>query len=240
MKLISCLVAVALVILAGGCGGSSTATPSSSSSTVPPKCPNPEGGDCLGKLAAGTYSTQFFTPKLTYTVPTGWSNFEDGGGNFLLVPSRGRLAGVDPGTSDYISVYTSVEAEQNVCREGVPVPGVPHTPTGLAQWIGKHPGLNSTAPKPVAVGGLHGIVLDITLAKGAGIKCPHSPKSVGLMAGLSPSGFDHGLNAGLRMRLYLLSYNHGALAIEVDDVPGGGSHLAEYDALIKHLRFSQT
>ena len=32
---------------------------------------------------------------------------------------------------------------------------------------------------------------------------------------------------GLRLRLYLLAYGGVALAIEVDDVRGGGTHLAE-------------
>ena len=74
-------------------------------------CPNSEGGQCLGKLKAGTHKTVVFRPTLTYTVPAGWTNFEDTPGNFLLVPARGALPGVNAGTSDFIGVYTSVAAE---------------------------------------------------------------------------------------------------------------------------------
>jgi hypothetical protein len=181
-----------------------------------------------------------FSPTLTYTVPAGWSNFEDTPGNFLLVPRRGSLAGVNPGTSDYIGVYTSVAAEKTACASNVLAPGVPKTPVGIAKWIGTHPGLLSTPPVKVEIGHLHGVVVDIAEAKGAGLKCVGipGPRYVAVMTGLNPSGLDHGVIPGLRLRLYLLSFGGGTLAIEVDDVPGGGSHLAEYSALIKHFQFA--
>jgi hypothetical protein len=68
-------------------------------------CPNPEGQQCLGKLTPGTYKTVVFSPTITYTVPKGWRNFEDTPGNFLLVPSRGDLPGVNAGTSDFVGIY---------------------------------------------------------------------------------------------------------------------------------------
>jgi hypothetical protein len=249
MRLLSCLIVVvgAIVILAGGrdrpAPSAAAAAPPVTGSALPassqPKCPYREGEDCLGKLDPGTYTTQLFTPKLTYTVPAGWTNLADAGGNFVLAPDRSTPAGVNRGMADYVGVYTSVEAEQNVCRASVPTPGVPHTPAGLARWIHRHPGVRSTTPKPATIGGLSGFVLDITLAKGGGITCPSLPgrKGVGLITGLLPSNFDHRVTTGRRMRLYLLAYNHGALGIEIEDDRGGGDHLAEYDALVHHLRF---
>ena len=158
MRLLSCLIVVvgAIVILAGGrdrpAPSAAAAAPPVTGSALPassqPKCPYREGEDCLGKLDPGTYTTQLFTPKLTYTVPAGWTNLADAGGNFVLAPDRSTPAGVNRGMADYVGVYTSVEAEQNVCRASVPTPGVPHTPAGLARWIHRHPGVRSTTPKP--------------------------------------------------------------------------------------------
>ncbi len=237
------------LLVAAGCGGSSSSgsssqpastPPPSGAQSSPPPCPNPEGDACLGPISAGTYTTTVFSPKLTYTVPAGWSNFEDTPGNFLLVPSRGKLPGVNAGTSDYIGVYTSVVAEKTACTPYLGVPGVAATPAGIAKWIRANPGLRSTAPKAVTIGHLHGIVLDITQTKGAGLKCPAipGPRYVAVMMGVTPSGLDHGVIPGLRMRLYLLSYGSGALAIEVDDVRGGGTHLPEYSAVVRRFRFA--
>ena len=64
-------------------------------------CPNPDGGACLGAIAAGRHTTTRFQPELTYMVPAGWSNLEDYKGNYLLVQRAARLAGVNAETSDY-------------------------------------------------------------------------------------------------------------------------------------------
>src|SRR5580765_9003049 len=65
-------------------------------------CPNPNGGACLGPMAAGQHTTTRFQPQLTYTVPSGWSNLEDYVGNYLLVPPGVTLAGLQAETSDFI------------------------------------------------------------------------------------------------------------------------------------------
>ena len=95
-------VSVSILVACGSATAPSASVAVSTSSTLatesaspPPECPNPEGQACLGELAPGTYTTVVFTPTLTYTVPSGWSNFEDTPGNFLLVPTRGSLPGVN-------------------------------------------------------------------------------------------------------------------------------------------------
>jgi hypothetical protein len=207
-------------------------SPARTESPSPVPCPWPEGGSCLGPLAAGTYTTSVFQPTLTYRLPTGWGNFEDLPGNFLLIPPGGHVTGVDPGTSDYVGVYTSVAAEMPSCAAA---PDVGTSPSQLAGYFASHRELDATAPKPVVVGGLRGVVLDLRLAKDA-----HS-KLVCLIVGVPPSGLEHGVGPGLAMRLYLLA-NHdpivgGTVAIEIDDVSGGG-HLDKYSAVVKKFRFA--
>jgi hypothetical protein len=59
-------------------------------------------------------------------------------GNLLLVPPRGKLPGVNAGTSDFIGIYTSV-APPNGCKDGV-APGVLATPAGFRSWAKRQQG----------------------------------------------------------------------------------------------------
>ena len=59
------------------------------------QCTSAFGGTCLGEVAAGTHTTRSFKPALTYTIPVGWTNFNDTTGNFGLVPPGGDWEAVD-------------------------------------------------------------------------------------------------------------------------------------------------
>ena len=128
---------LALAVLLAACSGSDDVSkdqpPSATSAptwqtTISPgpstaDCPNYEGGLCLGKLDAGTYSTSEFKPKLTYTVPAGWANYEDLRGQFLLVPPRGTLKGVTqtPVTSSvWLSASSPPKCATNTPRKSAP------------------------------------------------------------------------------------------------------------------------
>lgn len=233
---------ILLAVLLAGCAQTThsstsaptaTPTPSKSGASSPlPECPNPEGGSCLGPLSPGTYTTSQFIPTLTYDVPADWGNFEDLSGNFLLIPPGGDVSGVDPGTSDYVGVYTNVAAETPDCGPASHVGG---TPANMASYFASDRELQTTKPTPVSIGGLDGVVLDLKLTKGS------HKRLVCLIVGVSPSGLEHGLGQGLTMRLYLLAQHDplfgGTLAIEIDDVSGGG-HLDSYSAVVKNFRFA--
>ena len=53
-------------------------------------------GTCLGELTAGTHSTSTLRPKLSYTVPVGWTNSGDKPGYMGLIPPA---ATAEPSTS---------------------------------------------------------------------------------------------------------------------------------------------
>ncbi len=151
---------------------SSAALPAVVSPSLAP-CPNPEGGACLGPLQPGTYTTVVFQPSITYQVPAGWANYEDTPGNFLLVPPGNDLPGVNAGTSDYIGIYASIVAATPDCQAG-PAPGIGTSAEAIATALSKRPGISSTKPRPVTVGGLTGLVLDAHLAPGWTGVCPYS------------------------------------------------------------------
>lgn len=240
-------VSVVILISAGmaaltGCTSPAPApapSPTASAAASPsrPACPNPHGGRCLGLLEAGTYTTELFIPELTYEVPEGWSNLEDLPGNFLLVPPDGTLDGVDLGTSDYIGIYTSIVALEPSCTPERANTG--RTPEEIAAWLTALPGLVVTDGGAVQVGGLDGRVLDLALAPGGGLVCDGREdfQLVPLFIGSPPSDLEHAMIPGLTMRLYLLGYQDGTLAVEVDDV-SGGANLAGYSEIVERLRFA--
>jgi hypothetical protein len=239
---------VVVAVAAAGCGAAA-GTPSPGvtpaptpvatlASTPRPTCYNPNGGECLGPVAAGTYTTVIFQPTLTYTVPDGWQNCEDTPGNFCLIPPGGTLADIDSDVEDFLGVYTQVAANAPGCNEGAD-PAVGHHPADIAAWASHQAGLATTGLHNVSIGGLSGVVLDISLTPGWTMTCPFAPGVVlsQLITGLDPSGLDHNLTRGVRMRLYLLDFRGGSLAIEVDDLPGGAD-LAAYDVVVQSFRFS--
>jgi hypothetical protein len=58
------------------------------------------------------------------------------------------------------------------------------------------------------------------------------------MAGINPSGLEHGLDPGVVDRLYLLTNQSHVLAIEVMDVKDAG-HLDEYSSSVQAFKSNQ-
>ena len=103
----------------------------------------------------------------------------------------------------------------------------------------QRPGLATTPSTPVSVGGLSGVVLDITLADGWTGTCFYAPGGlpvVPMFRGVEPSSLDHAMAPGLTMRLYLLDRPLGTLAIEVDDF-ADGEHLDTYSTIVDQITF---
>ncbi len=218
---------------------STSSSTSAQHSTPPPHavCPNPDGGDCRGPLAAGSYTTISFQPKLTYRVPSGWSNLEDLPGNFLLVPPGGSLSGVNDGTSDYVGAYTSVAPDAQDCS-GKPAAGVGPSASDIVAWMAQQPGLTMTGRKPARVGGLQGEVVDLKMRASWPKACKIGGTAfVPVIIGTGTSQFEHALAGVGAMRLYVLDRAGGVLAIEIDDV-SGGSHLDAYSQMVSTFQFA--
>lgn len=235
----------AVLLLSAGCadnspgaGGPQEQAPISSHTPgTAEACPNPEGGSCLGQVSAGTYTTKVFMPTLTYTVPPDWWNYEDTPGNFLIVPPWGTLPGVNAGTSDYIGVYTHVAADS--CAD-VPRTDVAPTVRAISRSLTHMKYMTSTRPRMVKIGGLKGTVQDLTVPRDAGDKaCNNGLPGSPLIAGLPPSDLFHAVIPGMVLRLYLLQYNGGALAIEIDDLLSNqGANLNALTKVVRRVRFT--
>ena len=204
------------------------ATTAATVEVTPARCPNPEGGaqnHCLGPLDPGEYTTTMFEPTLTYSVPEGWSNLEDLRGNFLLLPPGGTLEGVNAGTSDYLGVYTSVVPPGH-CN-GEPSTTVPHTFDGLVKYLTSNEAIAVSNRHDVSVGGLSGVAMDLEMAGTTGDGCPDGVWA-DIYVGTDPSRLVHSIIPIQPVRLYLLHYGSGVLAIELGDHISGGSDFTDW------------
>jgi hypothetical protein len=200
-------------------------------------CPVPDSGTCLGILRPGrTYTSHSFRPKFTFRVPTGWANYLDIAGLYLLQPPGAR----PPGTSiegSFIGLEARVAPEALDCQSRVK--GVATAPAAIVAWMSKQRDLVVSHRHAVTVGGLRGIALDIRMARGAkgclspGATTPAAP----LLVGISPSSFDHEVAPGNDERHYLLAYKRGTLDIQIVDT-SGAKRLANYAAIVSTFRFA--
>lgn len=202
-------------------------------------CPSLYGGSCLGELAAGTYTTLEFRTPLTYSVPDGWSNYEDLPGNFLLIPPGGSNEGVDAGTSDYIGVYQGIALAAADCSPQVE-PGMGTTGVELAAGLAERDGLLASEPVEAAIGGLSGAMVDVSLdpSSDAGCVIPDLGfRIVPLTFGTGPASVEHAQFEGFTTRLYFLDHPDGTIAIEVSDVASSPGTTADYEPVIAEMMF---
>jgi hypothetical protein len=194
--------------------------PSASSS-----CQEGVSAYCLGLIDPGTYSTKVFQPELSFTVPEGWTNVQDEPGNLLLNrrddPQDGRWGG------SYIGVYQNVRAA-SLCKEEVE-PGIGTSSSDLAAWYRSVPGLEIVGEAPASVGGLTGITLDFRVRDDWKSTCPPFgfTEFIPVIIGGGVSQLHHVVAAPLEMRLFVLDWEGGNVAVEVTAVRGQHS-LADY------------
>lgn len=165
-------------------------------------------------LAAGTYTSRFFAPAVTFTVPDGWRNTADGPTYFALYPVGNDVAGI------HLFRDPRAASQAETCPTS-PEPGIGGSSTELATWIRERPGLDVSAPRLVSVGGLRGVEIDVRIRDGWAFSCPFANgiPSVPLLTGAD--GALRWVVAGSeRLRLSLL------------DVPGGGTVVVDIDAFV--------
>lgn len=126
---------------------------------------------CLGPLDEGTYTSQRFEPTLTFTVPAGWNNPWDTRGAFSLWTPGWSDGSDDPDDQGLymfdhagVSLGRDVRARHDGCSDAVNA-SVGTSALELATWVSDHPGIATSGPSPVEVGGLAGYQLDVSIAE---------------------------------------------------------------------------
>ena len=137
-------------------------------------CPNPDSV-CEPELAPGIHTSPFvpgdgpsdqsspttFLTTFSYTLPHGWGQIDN--------TTLGRPN--DP-YSMAILVIPDVapHTQASDCRDGVE-PGVDRTTVGLTHWLASLPGLVTSKPIPIEIGGYKGLSLDLAVAPTWMIPC---------------------------------------------------------------------
>ncbi len=210
-------------------------------------------------LPPGTYLTSAFDPfgrpgpsgQLSYTVPAGWKVKEDRPASFLLHhPSDGSQG--EPPIDSFVALFTEPRVAA-VYKDGAPCdpfsedPGIGPKVDDLVAAIMARPGVVSTPPAPVTVGGYEGRMLDLSIAPSwtGGCQSPGGPiVGVPIIVGAG-SGPSAGLDPDHPLRLILLDLTDGrtlAIAIVGFDPSQASSfeaQVAEAMPIIESLEFHQ-
>jgi hypothetical protein len=188
-----------------------------------------EGAERTCALEAGTYATEFFVPRVTYTVPSaGWAslNREAASGNFhLFPPGGGSIEAFQLGTTDAFTILSAGVAPGR-CT-GLPSSELEPTFDGLVEFLTTNPRLRVIHVADTSVGGLDGRVLDIAYKESD--RCPDGDYT-DMLVGVSPSHGAFGITpqvAGIRLYLLRSDRTDAALVIEVDDAKNGGSDFGD-------------
>jgi hypothetical protein len=150
-------------------------SPSSTPSAPAALSPSPSGAfvscdesdnGCAGDLTAGEHTTAAFSPKLTYTIPSGWRNTLDKDRAYTWHP---------PGYTFLFQIASQVAIPaQNARCSAERKVGVGNAVADWISFLTKHPGLGATTPKPVTIGGYAGMSLMFHVNTAWTATCPNS------------------------------------------------------------------
>jgi hypothetical protein len=203
---------------------SPSVTASLAESPSPSAC-GPRGQTCL---AAGTYTSSAFVPAVTYTVPVGWILSGDVRGELDLQFAAGGKYRYPDGLTfqDAISIFRRPVAESASSQTALA--GVGTKAHDLAQWLAGHPDLVASSPTPVAIGGVNGFRLVLSLPIGSRTAPDHctsdhgEPRCESLFISSDPAAtYGFGLVGPETAVVYLLDLPYGdTVMVVIDDVDG--------------------
>jgi len=197
-------------------------------------------GTCKGELGPGRHSSETLRPKLTFSVPPGWTNSTDHTWVFGLVPpgSDWEPDAINNDLSDVIFIATGISPPKSHCH--ATTPSDIRSPTAYIAWIDRNAGFEIANQRRVALGGLSGYVVDLKTKTGSAAICtdPPPPHYVPFAA-REPGGFYQAVSTHDAVRLYLLGYHGGTLGIMESRV-GPGPSLDQLDSVVKTFRFGQS
>lgn len=234
LALLLAVPALALAACTGGVPASGTVSPATPPSAAAPsptatsaQCPNPEGGSCLGTLAAGTYTSSTFAPALTYTVPDGWQNVEDVDGSFTLLPPGGSFDDYLNGQGDSLTVLADTYAARESCDFG-PAAGVARSADGIVGYLKQRTSLQVSEPQPTQLGGFTGVSVDLTLVPANVLTCLAPDRwDPALFAPAGESSVVAGPSENELVRVFLLDHDGQVTTVDLDAFGGPADPLLD-------------
>ena len=175
--------------------------------------------DCQGALEPGQYSATYFDPTLTFEIESpGWTWRYVG--NFQMLATDESTEGFD---ADVINFFLDPVIASQDCKDGAE-PGVGRSVDDLVAWLEAAPGLETSDPTPVTVGGLDGIRLDLELDPQWDRTCFYSegkPVVPLVYSSAFPGGYNWAIRAPMSMRWYVLDSGNRVLIVDIEDNPEG-------------------
>lgn len=211
--------------------------------------------DPNGNLAPGEHVSASFRPfdqgtsgRLAYTVPAGWGERDCG------TPSCVVLDRANAPDQELIQVYPDV-VPQSVADSCFDAPSIERSPAEIVQRLTTVPALEVTPSTPVEIGGLSGVMIDISVAQVSQVTCTYPkamypqtpdilngpPNSFSLL-GTSDGATDVGMTGGGRSRYFLLDHGDGRtllIAVEAQDKATWDSVLADAMPIIDSFQFTR-
>jgi hypothetical protein len=198
----------------------------------------------LGPQQAGRHEATVFrlfaygtAGRLAYTVPAGWVGTSMNSGQFWLVRPG------DSGSAGLRLISNAYASDQDApCNLNQGAGGIGQTPQELADWLTTLPGLVVSAPTEVSIGGLSGIMVDLSMAADWTPTCDSGIYTFSLS---SPEGGDWSDRlriAGTGKQRYILLDRGDGSSLVIDiEAPAAGwdAFLTEVQPVIDGLEFTR-
>lgn len=172
---------------------------------------------CLGPLAAGSHiATQF---RVGFEVPAGWTNTVDTADWLLLGPQ-------DAAPSTWIVMLRQVVVSgQGSSCSPEPRPELGRTVDEILAYLAGHPGLVTSEPTPVTIGGLVGMRVDVSLAPSWERVCPFNgqPTVLYLTQDRADPGFFWVVDPSERQRVAFLDDEAGGVIVVAINAPSAAA-----------------
>jgi hypothetical protein len=241
--------AVTIVLTLLGCSGTynqrtSAQNTAASEEESTSQAPSLEGTS-YGALAAGPQSAPNFWPPLTYTAPDGWLTEPAAEGLLALIPdtaeNRERIhAGGPPVT--FLNVLPNIGAAAEDCGEAA-APGVGPAASDIVGALATRPGLSTSEPVAVTIGGLSGQQIDVSLASHWAGSCSGGGPFVPLV--YSPGFIWWGAEPGEQFRFIVLDvaglpsgmYATVMIVIYSAEAAAWNDHLSTSTAVVETFEF---
>ncbi len=230
--------------LGGGFGVAPAPSPTSGVTSAPSAAPSPSGSSaatdcnnghgCPSPFPAGPVTSTVFTPKLTFTAPTGYIGYEDTAQTFGVLTAH---AGSDQ-AEFYVFRDPAPSTDDNGC-EGDPNQAIgAFTVDSISSAFAADKRFQVTTPVPVTIGPYSGKTFGLQLASTWTGTCPWSNGKPGAMVltvqgGPTPTSPAYGLGPGdPSLTVYLLDVGGKPIWIQIP------SQVAEVIHVLQSLSFA--
>lgn len=225
------------------------------------------GCQAFTELSSGRHVSPIFNPfagatsgQFSYTVPTGWSKLSAPPTwpeveQETRVTLERRAAPDEPA----IGVFSRVAIESSAVVPGsqpetcaATAPGADDSPALVADWLATLDGLNVTTPTPVTIGGLSGVLVDLSVDSGWTNQCEYSQEDGGPPVSDGPRRLFHdpvyaidewqSVTGDDRARYILLDRGDGqilVITVQAQGMPKWQALLAEAMPVIESFEFDR-